>query len=159
MNYLTTELGASPVIVKGIFPCSPDEAFNAWTDEAEIMQWFGAEANSVKRAEIELKIGGQWRFIFEETAEKTVSLEGEYLEISPGSCLVFSWRHVISTSDGAITKTAASKVSIRFNEAPNGTQITLNHENIQSEDGRLGVGKGWQGTFTSFQKSIKNKHL
>ena len=157
MNYLTTELGATPVIVQGIFPCTQKEAFDAWTSPDEIMQWFGAEPNSVKRAEINLEIGGQWRFIFEENDEKTISLQGEYLEISEPEKLVFSWRHVIAPTSGEPTSTPNSKVTISFNDTPNGTMITLHHENIQSEDGRLGVGKGWQGTFTSFQKSMENK--
>ncbi len=157
MNYLTTVLGESPVVVQGVFPCTPQQAFEAWTDPAEIMQWFGAESNSVIRAEIDLKIGGQWRFIFTETQEKTIALEGKYLEIQEAEQLVFSWRHVVAPVHGQPVATAYSKVSINFNKDPKGTMITLVHEDIQTEDGRLGVGKGWQGTFTNFMTRMNNK--
>ena len=154
MNYLSTELGASPVLVEGTFAVSAETAFEAWTDPSEIHEWFGPTANCMVRAEIDLKVGGAWQFIFEETDEKTVMLEGEYLEIVQNEKLVFSWRHAVITGDNERVVTESSKVTLRFNEADGNTTITLNHENITSKDGLLGVGKGWQGTFKNFNNKF-----
>ena len=154
MKYLSTKLGSSPVIVKGLFAVSKAAVFEAWTDENEIIQWFGASPNSMQRAEIDLKVGGLWRFIFEETDEKTVSLEGEYLEIVDNEKLVFSWKHVVRNQKGELTQTESSRVTVSFDEGVGGTKVTLIHENINAETGRLGVGKGWENTFKSFQNII-----
>lgn len=158
MNYLTTELGTSPVIVEGTFAVSAETAFDAWTDSNEIHQWFGATPNSMKRAEIDLKVGGAWLFIFEETKEKTAVLEGEYLEIITNEKLVFSWRHTVTNQSGEKTTTLASQVTITFAENNGRTKITLNHENINSKDGLLGVGTGWHGTFQSFKEKFSTNN-
>lgn len=154
MNYLSTELGASPVIVKGTFAVSAETAFEAWTDPNEIHEWFGPSPNSMKRAVIDLKIGGAWQFIFEESEEKAVFLEGEYLEIIENEKLVFSWRHAVIKDGDEKVVTESSRVTIRFDEKDGKTTITLNHENITSKDGLLGVGKGWQGTFQNFNNKF-----
>ena len=154
MTYLTTKLGESPVIVEGIYNVSAASAFEAWTNPNEITEWFGASPNSMERAEIDLTLGGTYRFIFEETKEKTIALEGEYLEIIPNEKLVFSWRHVVSSHGGQQTATEDSRVTLIFAETDGKTKITLNHENINTKDGLLGVGNGWQATFESFNNII-----
>ncbi len=154
MNFLKTELGSNPVIVEGIFTVPAARVFEAWTDSDEITQWFGASPNSMIRAEIDLRVGGIWRFIFDETDQKTVCLEGEYIEVSPNNKLVFSWKHVTETTGGEKTATEASKVTLDFEELGDSTKVTLTHEGITSEYGLLGVGSGWENTFASFESII-----
>ena len=154
MNFLKTELGSSPVIVEGVFAVPAARVFEAWTDSDEITQWFGASPNSMIRAEIDLRVGGAWRFIFDETEEKTVCLEGEYIEVSPNNKLVFSWVHVVKLASGDKTATETSKVTLNFEEMGESTKVTLTHEGITSEDGLRGVGSGWENTFASFKSII-----
>lgn len=39
-----------------------ETAFRAWTDPAQIVQWFGPAGFQIKSHEIEIRIGGRWRF-------------------------------------------------------------------------------------------------
>ena len=155
MNFLTTKIGASPVIIIGTFPVSAARAYKAWTSEDEIIQWFGTEPFCVKSASIDLSVGGSWKFIFEDTPQKTISLQGEYIEIIPNEKLVFSWKHVTENKGEEKTSTAPSKVTVKFRELNGETTITLHHENINNEDGRKGVGSGWQCSFESLQNIFK----
>ena len=154
MNYLRTELGTTPIIVKGTFPVSPAEAFEAWTNPEEITQWLGEDPNTMKHAEMDLKVGGSWAFLFIDTEEKTGTLEGKYLEIIENEKLVFDWRFNEQYADGREEITEQSLVTILFEEDGDGTKITLTHENINNRDGLLSVGTGWEGTFNNFANII-----
>ena len=152
MNFLKTAPGAEPVIVEGLFAAPVDRLFRAWTDPDEIIEWFGRAPRCLVSAEIDLRVGGRWCFVLEETAEKTSKLEGEYIEIEPDQSLVFSWSHVTAFADGRREATHASRVSVTFTPHGKSTRIDLRHEAIEKEDGRLGVGKGWTLSFTSLEK-------
>lgn len=155
MKYLTTEMGQSPVIVKGIFPVSPAEAFAAWTDPDEIVAWLGEHPNTMKSATIDLRVGGAWSFLFIDTEEKTGTLRGKYLEIIKNEKLVFDWAFIEKYRDGRETVGEQSMVTITFKAVGNGTQIHLTHENIQSKDDLFNVGTGWNGTFNNFANHIR----
>lgn len=155
MNYLCSELGQSPVVVKGIFPVSPAEAFAAWTNPGEIVAWLGEHPNTMKAATIDLRIGGEWSFLFIDTDEKTGTLRGKYLEIIENEKLVFDWAFHEEYRDGRKTVGEQSMVTILFEAVDNGTQIHLTHENILSKDDLFNVGGGWNGTFNNFANHIK----
>lgn len=157
MNYLNTELGTAPIIVEGVFPVTPEEAFEAWTNPEEITQWLGEKPNTMISAEIDAKVGGAWAFLFIDTEEKTGTLEGKYQEITPNEKLVFDWCFRERYSDGREEVTEQSLVTVLFDAAPEGTKITLTHENINNRDGLLSVGSGWNGTFNNFADIIANK--
>lgn len=154
MKYLKTELGSTPVIVEGIFPVSKEEAFEAWTNPDEVVQWLGENPNSMISAKINLKVGGKLSLLFIEGEEKTGTLEGKYLEIIENEKLVFDWQFYERFKDGNEIITEQSVVTIVFKEVPEGTKITLTHTEIDNRDGRLSVGKGWNGTFNNFANRI-----
>ncbi len=151
MTFLQTRPGADPVIVEGIFNAAPERVFRAWTEPDEVVKWFGARPGSLASAEIDLRVGGGWCFVLTDTPEKTVRLEGEYIHIEPARALVFSWRHV-EVLGGEHEETRQSRVSVAFR--PHGersTHVRLMHEEIRAEDARIGVGTGWDASFTSLQ--------
>lgn len=149
MNFLQSNPGDDPVILSGLFNASPARLFRAWTDPEELRRWFGIRPFCLLSANVDLRVGGQWRFVLEDSNEQQVSLEGEYLTIEPERKLVFSWMHVKQDHQGQREATRQSQVSVTFTQLQNNTRIDLRHEAIQAEDGRLGVGKGWTASLTS----------
>ena len=154
MKYLKTEHGKTPVIVEGIFPVTKEEAFEAWTNPDEVVQWLGENPNSMINAKIDLKVGGKLSLLFIDTEEKTGTLEGKYLEIIENEKLVFDWQFYERFNDGNEIITEQSIVTIVFKEDPKGTKITLTHSEIDNRDGRLSVGSGWNGTFNNYANRI-----
>ncbi|MEO0997762.1 MAG: SRPBCC domain-containing protein [Pseudomonadota bacterium] len=152
MPFLKSEPGAEPVVVEGIFRAPPDRVFRAWTDENEVASWFGPGDGRLASAQIDLRVGGAWRFDYGLHEGRRDVLRGEYLDILPGKRLVFSWVHERTTADGEVEVTPGSQVSITFDAAGGGTSVRLVHERISRETGRLGVGEGWSGTFVNLTK-------
>ncbi|MEM8750741.1 MAG: SRPBCC family protein [Pseudomonadota bacterium] len=146
-EYLKTEPGSDPLIVEGYFAVSPARMFEAWTSPDIVKQWFGLKPNSLHAAEIDLRQGGRWRFVNSIDDEKSTMFEGEYLEIEPDRRLVFSWSHAVRFVNGEKDVTPPSRVEVEFEQMGSGTNVTLCHTAIQSEDARKGVGSGWETSF------------
>ncbi len=149
MKFLRSSPGAEPVTVSGTFNVPVARLFKAWTEPEEIKQWFGPRPNTVVDAEVNLQVGAGWRFVVDQTVEKSELLEGQYLEIEENAKLVFSWRHIQEFADGRCEATDYSKVTVCFIADGDSTRLELRHEAIKSEDGRKGVGGGWLVCFES----------
>lgn len=148
MGFLSSEIGVDPVVVKGLFPAPVASVYRAWTDPEAVAKWFGLEAGCVLCAEIDLRVGGRWCFVVGEGEEGRDSLEGRYIAIEPEKRLVFSWRHVRDCPDGRREETPESTVTVTFRAEGAATHLHLSHAGILREAGRLGVGGGWEASFT-----------
>lgn len=144
--FLKTPPGADPVIAEGAFKAPPERVFQAWTTPEEVMQWFGRPPNRLASAEIDLVVGGRWRFTMEATGDETHAMIGEYLEIAPGRRLVFTWTHERRFADGRVETSPTSQVTVEFGSAPEGSTLRLEHRALSTEAARIGVGDGWRSS-------------
>ncbi|MEL6310820.1 MAG: SRPBCC domain-containing protein [Pseudomonadota bacterium] len=154
MRFLQTDVGAEPVLVEAIFPATPQRVFKAWTDPDEIMKWFGPGPGSLVSAEVDLRPGGAWCFVVSDTAEGRASLMGAYTIIEPAERLQFTWQHVREHASGGRDETPFSTVTISFEPHGAATRVKLRHEGILKEDGRKGVGNGWETTFGQLEAML-----
>jgi uncharacterized protein YndB with AHSA1/START domain len=65
--------------------------FEAWTKPEHVARWFGLR-NEKTEAEIDLRVGGSYRFILGDGAGGEMAIQGEYLEIAPPDRLVCTER-------------------------------------------------------------------
>jgi len=65
--------------------------FEAMTKPEHVIEWWGrlGEGYSVPVCEIDLRVGGRWRFV-NRHPKGEVAFHGEYLEISPPTRIVFT---------------------------------------------------------------------
>ncbi|MEO1090019.1 MAG: SRPBCC domain-containing protein [Pseudomonadota bacterium] len=152
-RYLRTEFGHEPVVVEGTFQAPVTRVYRAWTDPRCIPDWFGPKAGVVRTADIDLRVGGRWRFAIA-TDDGEAALEGEYTTVDTDKCLAFSWRHVHSHADGRLEETPYSHVTVTFRAEGATTHVHLVHAGIVHEEGRQGVGSGWEGTYARFDAWI-----
>ncbi len=50
------------VVIARVVDADRDTAFRAWTDPAQIVQWFGPDGFRIATQEIDIRAGGRWRF-------------------------------------------------------------------------------------------------
>ena len=148
MNFVRSQPGDDPIVVKSYYAASPAKVFKAWTDPELVVKWFGFAPNSLDSASIDLRPGGAWRFRFPGDKESSVGFEGEYLEILADAKLVYSWAHVTEHANGDREVTPSSQVEVTFLSKGSGTDVRLVHTGISTEDARLGVGGGWDSAFS-----------
>lgn len=50
------------IVIARVVDADRDTAFRAWTDPAQIVQWFGPAGFRIETHEIDIRAGGLWRF-------------------------------------------------------------------------------------------------
>lgn len=143
-QFIKTELGSDPIIVEGYIAASPKAVFRAWTDPAIVMKWFGPRPHSLLSANIDLQVGGIWRFVMCNNGGETMGFEGEYLVIDPDHRLVMNWSKFIKVSSGPNDVPAVSQVDITLYGKGVGTDIRIVHSAISDKDTRIGFTDGWE---------------
>lgn len=156
--FLRTPLGDSPVVLENEFNASAERLFRAMTDPSDLKQWFGSMKHQLSEIEIDLRVGGKWRFAFPEEDGKQDTLHGEYLEVDPNQRLAYSWIYERKTVDGQTESSTPSQVTITFEETSSGTRMRLEHGSIESLDHRRGVGGGWSDSFTKLAALLASAH-
>jgi uncharacterized protein YndB with AHSA1/START domain len=64
-------------------------AWEAWTNPRHVPKWMtGPDGMTMPVCEIDLRVGGEWHFVWREPDGKPMEMRGEYLEIVPFERLV-----------------------------------------------------------------------
>jgi uncharacterized protein YndB with AHSA1/START domain len=64
--------------------------FQAWTTPELVKRWWHARRGTVIQADIDLRVGGQWRWVMITDRGQEVAFRGEYREIVPDERLVYT---------------------------------------------------------------------
>ena len=62
--------------------------YRAWTTPELVMRWWSGQRGAMKIAEIDLRVGGMWRYVMEANGGFEVAFHGEYREIVPDERIV-----------------------------------------------------------------------
>jgi uncharacterized protein YndB with AHSA1/START domain len=62
--------------------------FKAWTTPELVMRWWSGRRGEMKVAEIDLRVGGTWRYVMVASGGYEVAFHGEYREIVPDQRIV-----------------------------------------------------------------------
>jgi uncharacterized protein YndB with AHSA1/START domain len=127
----------------------PEKVYAAWTEPAQLVQWFGPAqtmADSV-RAETDVRVGGRFRASFKTEDGEYHEVGGVYREVVPGEKLVFTWAwHT--------TPERESLVTVFIKKEGEGTMLTLTHEQFFDEAARDGHKRGWTGTLEKLDRYL-----
>jgi activator of Hsp90 ATPase-like protein len=69
-----------------------DRVFTAWTTSEAIKVWFGPEDCRVLKAEIDLRVGGEYSFTLSTRRLGEIKVSGRYREVTPPAKLIYTWR-------------------------------------------------------------------
>src|SRR5207253_9989107 len=62
--------------------------YKAYTTPELIKRWSGGDRGEVTLAEVDLRVGGRWRYVMTANGGFEVGFHGEYREIVPNECIV-----------------------------------------------------------------------
>ena len=117
---------------------APEKVYAAWTDPQKLAQWFGppqVEPGSV-RAELDVRIGGNYRISFTGAGGEYFKVAGIYREVIANARLVFSWAW-------HSTPERESLVTVSLQPQGTGTLLTFHHEQFFDQAARDGHERGW----------------
>jgi uncharacterized protein YndB with AHSA1/START domain len=76
------------ILITREFDAPKDLVWKAWTTPELVKRWWHANRGEVRVAEIDLKVGGTWRYVSVTPDGFEVAFHGEYREIVPNERLV-----------------------------------------------------------------------
>lgn len=75
--------GTREIVITRDFDAARSRVFEAWTDPNVLKQWFGPRGWSLVTCEVDLKVGGAWRFVVRRANGTEIGMHGVYREIAP----------------------------------------------------------------------------
>ena len=112
------------ILITREFDAPKHLVYKAWTTPELVKRWWNAKRGEVTLAEIDLRVGGKWRWVMIADSGFEVGFHGEYLELVPNERIVSTEIYEglpegVSDEEGGTVNTAT------FAEADGRTTLTL----------------------------------
>jgi uncharacterized protein YndB with AHSA1/START domain len=76
------------VAMTRVFDAPREAVFDAWTKPEHLRRWFGSRTNKMIVCEVDLRVGGRYRFVWRLSEKEEMGIHGEYREIARPERLV-----------------------------------------------------------------------
>jgi glutathione S-transferase len=127
-----------------------DRVYDAWTDPAQLRQWFEPEGVHPRNITADVRVGGKYRWDLTTPAGEEMSAFGEYRELIPGKKIVFTWQW----DDDEDWENRTSVVTIELFQRGGGTKLRFRHEQLPSEESRDRHNEGWNSFLNRLEQFI-----
>ncbi len=112
------------ILVQREFDAPRELVYKAYTTPDLVSRWWHAKRGDVTLVEIDLRVGGRWRYVMVTPDGTEVGFHGEYREIVPNERLV-STEAFEGLPQGVSEEDAATLNTATFTEAEGRTTLTL----------------------------------
>ena len=136
------------VEIKRFIKAPRDRVYAAWTDPAQLKQWFGPENVQTRQLVADTRVGGKFVWDLINSDGEKMTMRGEYRELQPGKRIVFSWQW----QDDEDWENHISVVTVELADAEGGTELRLTHEQLPNEESRDGHTRGWNSALDKLEK-------
>lgn len=130
---------------------SRERIFQALTDPAELVKWWGPSGFTTPEIEIDPKIGGSYRLGMQPPDGELFHLAGEFLEIDPPTRLAYSFRWEEPDPDDRETV-----VRVSLDAVADRTRLSLWH-GVFATEARLALHKsGWTDSLKELSELLES---
>lgn len=138
-----------PVKVAARFNAPPARVYACWVTPDEIKSWFGRPHCVITEVELDLKVGGYWRFRY--SAKDW--FEGTYTDIRTAEHLSFTWCQMQGGK-----RSPLSEVSVEFRNEKPGTVLIVRHSSLNTDRTREGVTAGWTSSLAELNSIMRSRN-
>jgi len=136
------------VEIKRFIKAPRDRVYAAWTDPAQMRQWFGPENVQTRELVVDARVGGTFRWDLINSDGEKMTMRGEFRELKSNERVVFSWQW----EDDEDWENHISIVTVELDDADGGTELRLTHEQLPNEESRDGHTRGWNSALDKLAK-------
>ncbi|HLA45700.1 MAG TPA: SRPBCC domain-containing protein [Aggregatilineales bacterium] len=116
------------------------KVFEAWTTPDMIRRWMGGMHITRPVAQVDLRVGGQYRVKMQAPGGTPFFVVGTYREVRIPERLVYTW-----SFEDADIDTGETLVTVEFHDLGNLTEVILHHERFPNLPIRDSHHEGWIG--------------
>lgn len=123
------------IVITRVFDAPRNLVFEAWTKPEHVAHWYGQPGSTMAVCEIDLRVGGRWRYVLKADDGGEYAFSGVYQEIVPPEKLVYSEGFEAMPGHECI-------VTAVFSEQNGKTLLTstLLYQNRDDRDGHINSG-------------------
>ena len=109
--------------------------YKAWTTPELVRRWWSAKRGEVTVAEIDLRVGGTWRYVMVADGGMEVGFHGEYREIVPNE-------RIVSTEvfEGAPDAESVNLLTLTETDGRTRLEILVQHQSKEHRDMHINSG-------------------
>lgn len=131
------------ILITRRFAAPKQLVYRAYTTPELVKQWWSGGQGTVTVAEIDLRVGGRWRYVLTTEEGIEVAFHGEYRNIVPNERLVLT--EVFEDPGGATLPLAEEPVNtVTFTETDGHTTLSLLVQTTSKELRDMIVGSGME---------------
>lgn len=139
------------IVISRMFNAPAQLVFEAMTKPEHVRRWWGLRGSTMTMCDIDLRVGGAWRYVLREEDGSEVGFHGTYREIEAPN-------RVVSTEVFEGFPDAESVNTVTLTEEDGKTTFTnrILHQNRAYRDGHLnsGMEPGMQQTFDRLEELL-----
>jgi uncharacterized protein YndB with AHSA1/START domain len=136
------------LVVRRMINASPERLFDAWTEPAHLLHWWGPPGVVCSAAEVDLKVGGHYRIANRFPDGSLVLISGRFERIERPTLLVYSWCLGAQQTD-------PERVTVEFRACEAGAEVIVTHERIPDAANRAGHEQGWFGCLLGLETYLQ----
>ncbi len=123
------------ILITRTFDAPAARVFDAWTTPEHVRQWWGSDDAPMVECDIDLRVGGAWRYVTRGTDGTEFAWHGTYREVErPG--------RLVSTEvfEGFPDAEAVNTATLTEDEGTTTLTVTVLHSSKENRDGHLNSG-------------------
>jgi uncharacterized protein YndB with AHSA1/START domain len=136
--------------IRRVINAPRDRVYAAWTDPAQLTEWFGPEGVQTNELIAETRVGGKFQWSLTNAEGEKMTVRGQYRELQPGRRIVFTWQW----QDDEDWEDHESIVTVELSDTAGGTELRLIHTQFPNEQSRDGHNRGWQSALDKLEKFL-----
>ena len=112
------------ILIEREFDAPRHLVYQAYTTPELVKRWWHANRGEVTLVEIDLRVGGRWRYVMTACGGPEVGFHGEYREIVPNERIV-STEFYEGVPEGVSEEDATTRNTATFTETDGRTKLTI----------------------------------
>lgn len=130
----------------------PERVFEALSEPSQVAAWWGPHGFTTPDVSMTLEAGGRYRFTMQPPDGEAFHLSGEFLEVSPPSCLAYTFRWEEPDPDDVETT-----VRVTLAKVGNGTLVSV-AQGAFATDARLELHRsGWTDSLERLREFVESR--
>lgn len=135
-----------------VLPAPRPLVFRAWTEPDELAQWWGPHGFTAPEVDLDLRVGGGYRFGMQPPDGELFHLSGEFREIEPPARLVYTFRWEEPDPEDRETL-----VTMTLQDRGDSTEVALVHSGFATEGRRALHVDGWTDCLERLQDVLSSR--
>ena len=123
------------ILITREFDAPRELVYRAYTTPELVKRWWHAKRGEMTVCEIDLRVGGRWRYVMVAHGDMEVAFHGEYREIVPNERLVST-----EVFEGFPDAQSLNTLTLTETDGRTRLEILVEHENRQHRDAHIDSG-------------------